>query len=146
MEAAMRAYVCILTGLLATSAGCTKYRVADADGGDARPSADAGVDGSGSGGATGAGGNANGTGGTGAGGTTGSGGITGLGGNGAGGQINTQFDGKNCGTVGHDCLGGQCQAGMCQPVLIAQYLGEPLSLAVGPTFVCETNIDSQIGC
>jgi hypothetical protein len=36
--------------------------------------------------------------------------------------------------------------GQCRPVLIAQYLGEPLSLAVGPSVVCETNIDAQVGC
>jgi hypothetical protein len=29
--------------------------------------------------------------------------MTGTAGTGAGGQINTQTDGKNCGSVGHDC-------------------------------------------
>ena len=27
-------------------------------------------------------------------------------------------DSKNCGTCGHDCLGGECNAGACQPVLV----------------------------
>jgi hypothetical protein len=31
-----------------------------------------------------------------------------------------QNDKGNCGTCGHDCLGGDCQAGVCQPVLVAQ--------------------------
>jgi len=30
-----------------------------------------------------------------------------------------QSDAKNCGNCGHDCLGGACTAGVCQPVLIA---------------------------
>jgi len=144
----MRACVCILLGLLAPSAGCTKYRVAEADGGDASSAPEAGADASVSDGAPGLGGSGgtSGIGGTGTGGTTGSGGMAGLGGSGAGGQVNTQSDGKNCGAIGHDCLGGPCQAGQCQPLLIGQYLGEPLSMAVGPNVVCETNIDDEIGC
>jgi hypothetical protein len=31
-----------------------------------------------------------------------------------------QNDKGNCGTCGHDCLGGDCQAGVCQPVLVTQ--------------------------
>jgi hypothetical protein len=78
---------------------------------------------------------------------TGTGGVTGSGGSGAGGQIiNTQTDGKNCGTVGHDCLGGTCAAGQCQPALIAQYLRDPLWLAIGPDVVCELANGGLIGC
>jgi hypothetical protein len=32
---------------------------------------------------------------------------------------NTMTDGKNCGTCGHDCLGGACQLGVCQPFALA---------------------------
>lgn len=158
----MRSLAYVVLGVMAASTACTKYRVADSDAGDASPLVEAGADmpasdGVAGGGAnglggSGAGGSAGGSGTTGAGGLTGvagtigAGGRTGLGGSGAGGQINILTDGRNCGAVGHDCLGGQCQAGQCQPVLIAQYLGEPLSMAVGATFVCETNIDSEIGC
>jgi len=28
-------------------------------------------------------------------------------------------DAKNCGTCGHDCLGGTCSSGICQPVMLA---------------------------
>ncbi|MEZ4225221.1 MAG: hypothetical protein R3B13_29995 [Polyangiaceae bacterium] len=28
-------------------------------------------------------------------------------------------DSKNCGTCGHDCLAGSCQAGVCQPFILA---------------------------
>ncbi|MGH7330267.1 MAG: hypothetical protein ACREJX_18125, partial [Polyangiaceae bacterium] len=31
---------------------------------------------------------------------------------------NTANDPKNCGTCGHDCLGGGCSAGACQPILV----------------------------
>lgn len=141
----MRARAYVVIGLVAASAACTKYRVAESDGGDASSMVDAAADTLGAGGATGLGGSG-GTGGSAAGGSSGGGGMPGSGGTGSGGQINTQSDGKNCGAVGHDCLGGQCQAGLCQPMLIAQYLGEPLSMALGATFVCETNIDSEIGC
>ena len=72
--------------------------------------------------------------------------MTGTGGAGVGGQINTQTDGKNCGTVGHDCLGGPCTAGQCQPVLIAQYLRDPMSMAIGTNVVCETSNGGLIGC
>ncbi len=39
---------------------------------------------------------------------------------------NLQTDGTNCGTCGHDCLGGKCSAGVCQPVVVTQ------STSLGP--------------
>src|SRR5204863_597521 len=39
--------------------------------------------------------------------------------------VDLTSDAKNCGTCGHDCLGGTCMEGQCQPVLIAQYFGHP---------------------
>jgi hypothetical protein len=33
--------------------------------------------------------------------------------------IDTRGDPKNCGACAHDCQGGECQHGVCQPVLIA---------------------------
>jgi hypothetical protein len=45
--------------------------------------------------------------------------------------VDTTSDSKNCGTCGHDCLGGTCSGGQCQPVLIAQYLGNPEIIYVG---------------
>jgi hypothetical protein len=32
---------------------------------------------------------------------------------------NVQTDPANCGYCGHDCLGGGCTAGVCQPVVLA---------------------------
>jgi hypothetical protein len=36
-----------------------------------------------------------------------------------------QTDASNCGTCGHDCLGGSCSAGACQPVAITGALSTP---------------------
>jgi hypothetical protein len=33
--------------------------------------------------------------------------------------VNLQTDPRNCGTCGHDCLGGTCEAGACRPVVLA---------------------------
>ena len=45
---------------------------------------------------------------------------TGTGGDGGGSScVDVQSDPKNCGVCGHDCLGGQCLAGVCQPVQLA---------------------------
>lgn len=33
--------------------------------------------------------------------------------------LDPQSDPHNCGFCGHDCLGGQCQAGRCQPAIVA---------------------------
>lgn len=39
-------------------------------------------------------------------------------------------DPKNCGRCGHDCLGGKCVAGKCQPLVLAQGLVSPGELAL----------------
>jgi hypothetical protein len=54
-------------------------------------------------------------------------------------------DGKNCGTCGHDCLGGGCAAGQCQPVLIAQYFGYPEIIYVGTQVVYATTDVGYVG-
>ncbi len=36
----------------------------------------------------------------------------------ASGCVDTQMDTHNCGNCGHDCLGGQCSLGICQPVAL----------------------------
>ena len=35
--------------------------------------------------------------------------------------VNIQNSSTNCGTCGHDCSGGACAAGQCQPLLIGRY-------------------------
>jgi hypothetical protein len=58
-------------------------------------------------------------GGGGAGTTIGVGAATAAGGDGAGGCFDTEGDPHHCGACGHDCQGGACEGGQCQPVVIA---------------------------
>lgn len=39
-------------------------------------------------------------------------------------------DARNCGRCGHDCLGGACESGQCQPYVFAEGLVTPIALAV----------------
>jgi len=49
----------------------------------------------------------------------------------AGCSADLQSDAKHCGSCGHDCMGGECKAGACQPVLLAGSEGAlPLQIAV----------------
>jgi len=59
--------------------------------------------------------------------------------------VDLTSDGKNCGTCGHDCLGGTCTAGQCQPVLIARYLGYPQIIVVGTDAVYVTTDLGYVG-
>lgn len=71
------------------------------------------------GGAGGAAGSAFGSGGAGSSGTAGTGGtFVGSGGSGGAACTNTGSDKLNCGACGHSCLGGDCSAGICQPLLL----------------------------
>ena len=46
-----------------------------------------------------------------------------------------QTDPGNCGTCGHDCLGGACVAGACQPFALASNQQDPYDLAIDGTNV-----------
>ena len=59
--------------------------------------------------------------------------------------VDLMSDGKNCGTCGHDCLGGACAAGQCQPVMIAQYFGYPEIIYVGAPAVYATTDQGYVG-
>ena len=52
---------------------------------------------------------------------------------------NTFTDTFNCGACGHDCLGGVCSAGRCDPVVMANEPGQPQAIAVDATHVYWTN-------
>jgi hypothetical protein len=54
-------------------------------------------------------------------------------------------DGKNCGACAHDCLGGICSGGQCQPVMIAQYIGNPMIIYVGAQAVYITTDLGYVG-
>ena len=43
--------------------------------------------------------------------------------------VDTRTDAKNCGRCSHDCLGGACAAGTCQPITLAKGLNIPQGLA-----------------
>jgi hypothetical protein len=44
-------------------------------------------------------------------------------------------DKKNCGRCGHDCLGGECNAGKCESVLVKGGLENPVDLTVDATSI-----------
>jgi hypothetical protein len=43
---------------------------------------------------------------------------------------NVTTDPMNCGRCGHDCLGGACAAGVCQPLLVASFTDQPVGSVV----------------
>lgn len=59
--------------------------------------------------------------------------------------VDLTSDGKNCGACGHDCLGGTCGGGQCQPMMIAQYLGQPSVISVGTEAVYVTTDSGYVG-
>jgi hypothetical protein len=60
--------------------------------------------------------------------------------------VDTTTDPKNCDTCGHDCLGGACSAGQCQPVELAQYTGGyGETISVGAQHVYVTTDNGYIG-
>jgi hypothetical protein len=55
-------------------------------------------------------------------------------------------DQHNCGACGHDCLGGACDGGVCQPVLLASGVITPTAIAVDAQNVYfTTNQSAQAG-
>jgi hypothetical protein len=54
-------------------------------------------------------------------------------------NVNFTVDPKNCGACNHDCLGGQCFEGSCQPVLVVGQQSAPAWIAVDATHIYWTN-------
>jgi hypothetical protein len=56
-------------------------------------------------------------------------------------------DPSNCGACGHDCLGGECALGVCQPLVLAQ--GQPgptiADIAIDDTSIYWTDSQSAVG-
>src|SRR5579883_758760 len=44
--------------------------------------------------------------------------------------VDLRTDAQNCGACGHDCLGGACIDGACQPAVLASGLQQPTAIAV----------------
>ncbi len=58
----------------------------------------------------------------------------------------TQTSSAHCGRCGHDCFGGACEAGVCQPVKINGDAGlEPFAIAVDDTHVFFSDIGESTG-
>ncbi|APR74895.1 Putative serine/threonine-protein kinase pknH [Minicystis rosea] len=58
-----------------------------------------------------------------------------------GGQcVDTSADAENCGACGHSCLGGTCEAGSCQPVILASGQRAPIDVAVDGQLVYWINL------
>ena len=53
----------------------------------------------------------------------------------ASGCVSLKTDSANCGVCGHDCLGGTCAEGFCQPITLVSGLGEPWALRSDGAFV-----------
>ncbi len=51
------------------------------------------------------------------------------------GTVDFLTDPKNCGICGHDCLGGECLQGICQPIVLSGEGLEPASVEVDTTHV-----------
>jgi hypothetical protein len=58
--------------------------------------------------------------------------------------LGSDVDPHNCGACGHDCLGGACAAGVCQPVVISTSAQGNIGVAVGATEVFWTNEDGIV--
>lgn len=93
---------------------------------------------------------------TGAGGDTGAGGHGGANGSGAGGSgaggcgtlcgdhcVDLESDPDHCGDCDHDCLGGECLAGACQPVVLAD-APDANRLALTTDFLAYTTTTGQV--
>jgi len=80
--------------------------------------------------------------------STGNGGGSSSGGNGGGMSCGSDFnaDPENCGRCGHSCLGGACQAGTCQPIVLASgQLNPGAVMVVGPYVYWTRTGDSTTG-
>jgi hypothetical protein len=55
--------------------------------------------------------------------------------------VDTLTDKANCGACGHDCLGGSCSAGKCQPIAVTGPLFNPFALAVTAARVAYADVD-----
>ncbi len=53
-------------------------------------------------------------------------------------------DPKNCGRCGHDCKGGKCAGGVCQPYVLVGGIASPYGIAVNAGTVYFTSVDGSV--
>jgi hypothetical protein len=61
-------------------------------------------------------------------------------------EVDLDVDSKNCGACGHDCLGGPCMAGKCQPLVLATGEKTPWGIAIDATSIYWTTYDTIRSC
>jgi hypothetical protein len=61
-----------------------------------------------------------------------------------GGAVTLASDPLNCGSCGHDCLGGECANGACEPILLASHAAGAVGIAVDDVNVYFTQYNA--GC
>jgi hypothetical protein len=59
--------------------------------------------------------------------------------------VDMMSDAANCGACGHDCLGGECALGVCQPLELAKNQGTYLKLALDGEYVYWAGSVAAIG-
>ncbi len=55
-------------------------------------------------------------------------------------ETNLTNNRKSCGRCGHDCLGGPCVLGVCQPVTLSSGVHAPVHIAIDATYVYGINV------
>lgn len=53
--------------------------------------------------------------------------------------VNTDTNARHCGRCNHDCIGGKCVGGQCQPFVVATDVEGPAAIAIDETHVYWTN-------
>jgi Stigma-specific protein, Stig1 len=59
--------------------------------------------------------------------------------------VDLDKDPKNCGMCGHDCLGGDCVLGVCQPIEIANSQGDEMVVVVDDQYVYWAGAGAVVG-
>jgi hypothetical protein len=58
--------------------------------------------------------------------------------------VDPRSDRRNCGACGHDCQGGACSAGACQPITLASNLSGPCAIVLDATTLYFAALDGKV--
>ncbi|WP_394831886.1 DUF5050 domain-containing protein [Pendulispora rubella] len=59
-------------------------------------------------------------------------------------EVDTRVVSEHCGACGHDCLGGACQGGFCQPILLAEGGVAPMHIVLDDASVYGVNASGAV--